>query len=70
MMTDAIYGIDTLQRSAYELAQGARQAYSVAAQEADSLLGYVQRYSEFDVIAQEALNKNFGSLIAEKIMEK
>ena len=69
MISDAVYGIDTLQHSAYELAQGARQAYSVAAQEADSLLGYIQRYAEFDVIAQEALNKNFGSPVAKKVME-
>jgi hypothetical protein len=70
MMWDAMAGIEQMQNDAFHLAQSARDSYAVAAQEANSTLAFIHKYTEFDKMAGSHLTENFGQGIAQHVLEK
>jgi conjugative transfer pilus assembly protein TraH len=70
MMWDAMAGIEQMQNEAFLLANSARDSYATAAQEANSTLAFIQKYTEFDQMAGEQLTETFGPDVADRAMEE
>jgi conjugative transfer pilus assembly protein TraH len=68
MMWEAMAGIEQMQNEAFDMAQSARESYATAAQEANSTLAFIQKYTEFDKFAGKQLTEGFGQPVSDKVM--
>jgi conjugative transfer pilus assembly protein TraH len=68
MMWDAMASIEQMQNDAFNMAQSARESYATAAQEANSTLAFIQKYTEFDTMAGKQLTEGFGQPVSDKVM--
>jgi conjugative transfer pilus assembly protein TraH len=70
MVSDAIYGIEQMQHEIFYYVESCRQSYAASAQEVNTVLGMTQKYSDFDVMANQKMTETFGSSVTQRAMKQ